>query len=121
MQMRIIFRPIWGDTLPIGDHNLAYVQRFDIMPQPSSSTPNSTRGPGRDLTTRMYILRRSLRSDGSRFGDIVPILRIRVPAQITPRFGPQADPCLSPQNSLEFSTAFYLNNYSEKEIYDTGL
>jgi hypothetical protein len=69
----------------------------------------------------MYVLRRSLRSDGSRFGYIIPLARIRIPAQLTPRFGPQANPHLSPQNSLEFSTAFYLNNYSDKDIYDTGL
>jgi len=121
MQMRIILRPIWGDKLPIGDLNLAYAQRFDIIPQPLSSSLNATPAPGRDPTTHMYILRRSLRSDSSRLGDIVPLSRIRTPAQLTPRFGPRADPHLSSQNSLEFSTAFYLNSYSEKEIYYTGL
>jgi len=118
-QIRMIFRPIWGDTPPVGDMRLMYAQRFEIIPQLSSSSPNSIRRAGPDPFSGMYSLRRSTRSDGSRVGDVLPLSRIRVPVELVPYFGERADPRLTCFNSLEFSTVFFLNKYSDKELYYT--
>jgi hypothetical protein len=62
------------------------------------------------------MLKRALRGDGSRIGDIVPLSRLRIPVELIPRFGKNADLRLTRYNSLEYSSEFYLNKYSDKEI-----
>ena len=69
-----------------------------------------------DPVTGMYMLKRALRADGSRIGDIVPLSRLRIPVEIIPRFGKKADLRLTRHNSLEYTSEFYLNKYSDKEI-----
>ncbi|KAJ6582018.1 hypothetical protein B0H19DRAFT_929927, partial [Mycena capillaripes] len=109
-QIRLIMRPIWHKSqAPLTMAYLMYAQRFDVVPQNGSST-------GRELTTNMYVLKRATRADGSRLGDIVEVQNIRTPAEVIARFGNKADPRFTPYNSLEFSTQFRLNKYSNKEL-----
>ena len=58
-----------------------------------------------------------MRANGSRLGDIVPLLQARIPTPLVPRYGTQADPKLTSRNSLEYSSEFYLNRFFDKELY----
>jgi hypothetical protein len=90
---------------------ISYIQRFDFVPQPSAS------GPTPDTTTGMYSLKRSIRSDGSRLGDVVPVTQFRVPISLEPRFGPEANSQLSKETSHEYTNEFWLNKYFDKDFY----
>ena len=110
-QIRVIFHPIW----PINVY-LTYAERFEIIPQPSSYGSTS-RGIYPDPITGQYILKRSSRANGSRLGDVVPLLQARIPAPLVARYGVKADVKLTSKNSLEYSTEFYLNRFFDKELY----
>ncbi|KAJ7166605.1 hypothetical protein C8R46DRAFT_899136 [Mycena filopes] len=81
---------------------LAYVQRFDFV-------------QGND--TGMHLLKRARRADGSPMGDIVPLDRLRVPVELTPRFGKVADRRLSKETSLDLSDDFWLSRWFNKEFF----
>lgn len=117
-QVRLILRavpPKGSKPIPGLDRFLAYVQRFDIVPQPS--TASSLRGPHPDIVTGMYVLKRSTRSDGTRMGDCIPVTQFRTPIQLLPKFGSEADHRLTKENCLEYSVDFWLNKYHEKNCY----
>ncbi|KAK7023105.1 hypothetical protein R3P38DRAFT_3317338 [Favolaschia claudopus] len=110
-QIRLIMRPICeksAQTPPLP--YIIYAQRYDIVPQNGSPT-------GRDLSSGMYILKRSIRTNGSRLGDIVELDNIRIPVELVARFGKKADPRFTAFNSLECSTEVRLNKYSTKELF----
>lgn len=110
-QIRLIFHPVW----PINTF-LAYAERFDVIPQPTH-LGGSTRARCPDPVTGMYVVKRSSRSNGARMGGVVPLSQTQIAAPLVPKYGPQADPKLTPRNSLEFSTEFFLNHYFDKELY----
>ena len=58
-----------------------------------------------------------MRANGSRLGDVVPLLQARIPTPLVPRYGTRADPKLTSRNSLEYSSEFYLNRFFDKELY----
>jgi len=95
---------------------LAYVQRFDIVPQliPGSS---SKKGLCVEPSTGMYLLKRARRSDGSILGDIIPLGHVRTLVDLVPRFGPIAEKRLTKETSLESSSEFWLNKYLDKENF----
>jgi hypothetical protein len=114
VQVRLVMHPV----LPAGfsrfaglDQFLTYVQRFDIVPQPGSITDQH------DRVTQMFVLKRSLRSDRSRLGDIVPLSQLRAPVDVVPRFSGPADNRLSKVNTLEYSSEFLLNKYFDKDTF----
>jgi hypothetical protein len=96
---------------------LAYVERFDVVPQQMSLSPNSPKGIVPDPVTQQYVLKRAHRVGGHRFGDVVPLTQLRGPVQLVPRFGSQADPHLTMENSHECSGEFWLNKYSDKNMF----
>ncbi|KDQ57872.1 hypothetical protein JAAARDRAFT_57695 [Jaapia argillacea MUCL 33604] len=111
-QIRMVMRPLWMavDSPPY----LVYAQRFDIV----SQGPLLASGvPAPDPASGMYVLKRALRTDGSRMGDVVPISHIRLPLDLVGRFGSVADVRLSETNSLECSSEFLLNKYWDKETF----
>lgn len=65
----------------------------------------------------MYASKRAVRSDGSRMGDVIPLMHMRSAAQLVPKFGATADPRLTMQTSLEYCTEFWLNKYELKETF----
>jgi hypothetical protein len=113
-RLRLIFR-ICG-AIPAVDRFLAYVQRYNIIPQPSVSAQTS-RGGKTDPITGLYALKRALRADKSYLGDVIPVSCLRAAVQLIPRFGTAADSRLTMQTSLEYSTDFWLNKYEDKEIF----
>ena len=115
-QIRLIIHPLdWYMPLKPPLY-LTYVQRFDIIPQATPGYPGP-RAAIPDPVTGMYILKRAIRSNGSRMGDIIPLSRYRMPVELTPRFGAKADHRLTKENSLESSTEFILNKYFHKDTY----
>jgi len=67
----------------------------------------------------MYILKRAQWSNEAqtRIGDVVPLECVQLPIRLTPRFGCAADPRLTAETSLEYSTEFFLNKYSNKDVF----
>jgi hypothetical protein len=96
---------------------LAYVQRFNIVPQTMPSGSTTSRGYVPEPSTKMYVLRRSSRTDGIRMGDIIPLSHIRAAVDLVPRFMGAADPRLTKESSLEYSSEFLLNHFFDKQIY----
>lgn len=119
-QIRLIMRLVPHVNLPpvLGmDRFIAYVQRFDIVPRPTSITVSLPRRPQPDPVSGMYLLKRSTRPDGSRKGGIVPLSQCRVPIELTPRFHEKADPRLTKYNSLEISSEYWVDKYFHKELF----
>jgi len=121
-QLRLIFcfvHPPGSAPPPESPINsfLAYVQRFDIVPQARSQSSNSGRGNFPEASTGMYVLRRSIRADGSRTGDVIPLPHIRTGVDLAPRFADAADSRLTKESSLEYSSEFLLNHFYDKQLY----
>jgi hypothetical protein len=106
-----------GEPLRGLESFFAYVERFDIVPQPDSLAPTSSRVVGRNPGTQMYVLKRASRAGLQHFGDIIPLSQLRGPVQLVPCFGEAADPRLTRQNSLHYSPEFWLNSYANKESF----
>ncbi|KAJ7808909.1 hypothetical protein B0H14DRAFT_3090219 [Mycena olivaceomarginata] len=115
-QLCMIFRvvPNHGRPVPPGTTGfLAYVQRFDIIPQQINKRSVVCPEPA----SGMYQLKRARRADGSRMGDIIPLDRLRVAVELTPCFGKRADPRLTKQNSLDYLDEFWLSKWFNKELF----
>ena len=93
---------------------LAYVQRFDIVPQ--MDLPRGQRSAP-DLIRGMYVLRRALRSDGLPMGGVLPLYHLCHPIQLIPKFGVKANPTLTSRTSFDASRDFFLNHYFDKEDF----
>ncbi|KAF8191579.1 hypothetical protein K438DRAFT_1590987 [Mycena galopus ATCC 62051] len=110
-QIRLLMRPLWDKkSEPLTTAYLMYAQRFDIVTQPNSAT-------GREQHTDMYLLKRALRTGGVRMGDVVEVDNIRIPAELVPWFGKEADSRFSAYNCLEFAQQVRLNKHSTKELH----
>lgn len=109
-QLRIIMRPLNkpNQSSSWADRFLAYVQRFDVVPQSTGT---------RDLSTNMHVLKRAIRSGGERLGDVIALTQIRAYANLIPRFGNRADPRLASHNAFEHSREFLLNKFFDKNIF----
>jgi hypothetical protein len=92
------------------DRFLVYVHRFDIVPQSSGTND-------REPSTQLHLLKRAKRSNGTRVGDIVPVTQLRALVNLVPRFGASADNRLTPYNSMEHASQFWLNKYWDKNSY----
>jgi hypothetical protein len=113
--MRLVPQRYYSETVAGLDTFLAYVQRFDIIPQRSATS--TARRPQPDPVTGMYLVKRGLRSDGSVIGDVVPLSQCRVPIEVVPRFLAKADPRLTKDNSMELSSEFWIDKYFHKELF----
>ena len=95
-------RPRWNDRF------LAYIRRFDIVPQ---------RGSERDLVTSMHVLQREKRASGEYLGDIIPLSQLQAPVNLVPQFGKTANQHLSSTNSVALSEEFWLNKCWNKDLF----
>lgn len=114
-QIRLILRtikPRGTETIEALKTFISYVQHFDFITQATSSGHTWL-----DPVTKMYHLRRALRSNGTRIGDIIPVSQFRAPVDIIPKFGAVANARLTKQTSLEYSPDVWLNPYFDKEIF----
>jgi hypothetical protein len=109
-QLRFIFHPVL-EVDPKSPLYLAYVHRFDIVPQPhgDASIP--------DPVTGMYVLRKSTCPTGSPLGVIVPLYHCDIPVHLIPQFGEAANVYLTPQTIMEQTETFFLNHYFDTEDF----
>ena len=98
VQLRLVFRILGTDTF------LAYVQRFNVTSAP-------------DTASGLHGLKRAIRTNGMRIGDIIPLSHIRSPAHVIPHFGRAANARLNSHTSYELSSEFWLNKYWTKQFY----
>jgi hypothetical protein len=87
-----------GEPLRGLESFLAYVEHFDIVPQPVSLAPTSSRVAGRNPATQIYVLKCASRAGLWQFGDIIPLSQLRGPVQLVPCFGEAADSRLTVLN-----------------------
>ena len=97
VQLRLVFRVLGTDTF------LAYVQCFNV------TAPDTTSG--------LHGLKRTVRTNGVRIGNIIPLSHVRSPAHVIPHFGKTANARLTPHTSYELSSEFWLNKYWTKQFY----
>ena len=118
--MRIVFQPISR----VGSSNqpfLCYVEKFSFAGKIAADG-----GREEELNVDMYLLRRQFRSqagDGpkTRIGDIIQLTDIVRSVDIVPVFGARKDPHITEKNSLDVPMDFFLNCFSDKEIYHSIL
>ena len=65
----------------------------------------------------MFVLKQSVHAGGAPLGDIIPLSQLCALADLIPKFGAKADPQLTKQTSLAYSTEFWLNKYFDKQTY----
>jgi hypothetical protein len=121
-QVRMIFQPIPRERHSVPFPKLCYVEKFAFA---GRRAEDGTRLE--EPHVDMYLLRRQFRAqmagngERTRMGDITPITDIARAVNIVPVYGAQKDPRITAKNSLDLPTDFYLNNFSDKEIYHTLL
>ena len=111
VEIRLIMRAVLPQvSRPIQglESFIAYVQRFDFVSQLS---------PQADHATGMHFLKRSMRSNGTYLGDVVPVTQFRVSIELIPRLGPHADSRLTKENSHRYTNEFILDKYFDKDIF----
>jgi hypothetical protein len=86
-----------------------------MVPQQDSARNLSGSFP--EPASGMYQFKRARRADGSIKGDIVPLDRLRVPVELTPRFGKKADTKLRKETSLDLWEDFWLTKWFNKELF----
>lgn len=119
VDIRLIFRVVPSITPlkpGVSDRFLAYVQRFDVIPQPSA-VGSLLKGQFPEPASSLYLLKRAKRTDGSLIGDIIPLDQIRALADLIPQFGQKANRSLTRENIHSLSSGFRLNKYFDKELY----
>ncbi|KAG1865732.1 hypothetical protein C8R48DRAFT_747731 [Suillus tomentosus] len=111
-QIRLIMRAVGksGTNWSWKDHFLVYVHHFDIVPQSSGADD-------REPSTQLHLLKRAKHSNGTWVGDVIPVTQLRAPVNLVPRFGASADNRLTPYNSMEHASQFWLNRYWDKNVY----
>ena len=118
--LQLIFRIVPSNSHETyGDCFLTYVRRFDIISQINATVSGSRtlKGPYPEPLSGLYLLKRSKRSTGVVMGDILPLDQICSLANLTPCFRKTARCVLTKDNSLEFSSEFWLNKYFTKELF----
>lgn len=113
--------PFTSETLSgrlITNRFLAYIRRYDIIPQRDPAN-HPRQGVFPDPNTGLFLLKRATRSDGELVGDIIPLDQLRSLVDLEPRFGEKANSQLTNANSLSFATEFWLNKYFNKELFYT--
>ena len=118
MQLQAIMRIVPSiDTPLLLQQNpfIAYVRRFDVIPQFNQATQTTGQFP--ESATSLYVLRRAFRADNSPLGDIIPLRQLQGLVSLVPRFGAKADLRLDKTHSLACSNEFWLNKYFNKELF----
>ena len=101
--------PIWGIFL-------TYVQHFDVIPQINQNF-SSRAGSFPEPASTLFVLKWALWANGTPLRDIIPLMQVCALADSVLRFGTKADAWLTRQNSLAYSTEFWLNEYFNKDSY----
>ncbi|KAH9066073.1 hypothetical protein EDB83DRAFT_2506343 [Lactarius deliciosus] len=122
-QVRMVFQPISREQPSESIHPLlCYVQKFSFAGRRAEDGTRS-----KEQNVGMYLVRRQFQAptvgsgERMRMEDITPIIDIAHAVDIVPVYGARMDPRITAENSLDIPTDFYLNDFSDKEIYYTLL
>ena len=117
--VRLVFRIIQTGNSPFTDRFLAYVQCLDIVPQINAEFTGShhARGLYPEAATSMYLFKHATQMDGMPMGGIILLQQIRALVDLVPHFDEKADRRLTKNNSLSYSSEFWLNKYFDKELF----
>ncbi|KAG2113016.1 uncharacterized protein F5147DRAFT_744309 [Suillus discolor] len=115
-QVRCVFQAIArkGQTLPhyLKDSPLLYVQYFQI-----------TATPTEDASAGMYRVKRIYHQDGTgrifRPGSIIPLTAVTCAVELIPMYGSKMDRMINATNAMEICDEYYLNTFSDKEVFNT--
>ncbi|KAG6912674.1 hypothetical protein DXG01_012947, partial [Tephrocybe rancida] len=138
VQVHLVFQavPRVKESLPrVFEGPLAYVQYFKFAGQRDM---NGVLMEERDVD--MYLLKQHRRANGKAVGGIVSLVDVARPVEIVPVFGQvchsfddcnllaanafdqqKCNPNFTSENSLDIGDKYYLNNFSDNEIYATLL
>ncbi|KAG1791079.1 uncharacterized protein HD556DRAFT_1433078 [Suillus plorans] len=113
-QVRAVFQPIapHNVTLPhyLADQPLLYVQYYEIVGDPGSQRAIS-----------MYTVARKYWEGPTgqriRLGAVIPLTDVTHAVELIPMYGQGADRTVGAATSMEVYERFYLNNFSDKEVY----
>ena len=96
---------------------LAYVRRWDIVPQKDPLTSRNMPIP--DPVTGLFLLKKGRRSNHEQMGDIVPLSQIRTFVDLVPRWEKASSHQrkFTPTNSIHLSENVWLNKYVDKELF----
>lgn len=67
----------------------------------------------------MFEVVRHLRSNGERFGEVIPITDIWRPVDLIPQFGNKCPEDWTCYTAVEEATAFLVNSFWDKETYQS--
>ncbi|KAH8991606.1 hypothetical protein EDB86DRAFT_3065127 [Lactarius hatsudake] len=113
-QVRMVFQPISREQPSESIHPLlCYVQKFSFAGRRAEDGTRSKEQNFRAPTVGS--------GERMRMGDITPIIDIARAVDIVPVYSARMDPRITAENSLDIPTDFYLNDFSDKEIYYTLL
>lgn len=115
-QVRCVFQAIArkGYTLPhyLKDSPLLYVQYFQI-----------TATPTEDASAGMYRVKRIYHQDRTgrifRPGGIIPLTAVTCAVELIPMYGSKMDRTINATNAMEICDEYYLNTFSDKEVFNT--
>jgi hypothetical protein len=121
-QLRLILQPFYPSSKinSAPPEHLAYVQYFTYS-HPTQRGPSGDHIPLANTALNMYEVRRSnSRMGGVPKGDIIPLSSLWQPIQLIPKFNKaRADRFLTCDNVLEKCSAFYVNSFSDNQVYQT--
>lgn len=107
-QIRLFFRLHLEDC----KHG-AHLKPFAYIQELSEPTP------GTEDDIRMYLVSRTERAGEHRKGRVISIESIWRFVQLVPHFGPQADPQLNAYNSAEICRDFWVNQFGDKQMFQS--
>jgi hypothetical protein len=113
-QVRAVFQPVAPRhvTLPhyLADQPLLFVQYYEIV-----------ENPGNQPAISMYMVARRYREGPTgqrmRLGAVIPLTDVTHAVELIPVYGQGANRTASAATSMEVYERFYLNNFSDKEVY----
>lgn len=65
----------------------------------------------------MYLIQRSIRSNGTPFGDVIELSTVSRAIELIPKFGGVVDPSITAEDSMDRFKWYYINSFSDKEGY----
>ncbi|KIK18553.1 hypothetical protein PISMIDRAFT_109244, partial [Pisolithus microcarpus 441] len=66
---------------------------------------------------KMFVVQQCIQNNGQALGDIIHLDDVHQVVQLIPKFGVQAPPEMTCDNSLEVGHKFYVNGFADKEIF----
>ena len=112
VQVHFIIQPVQPHNVP--DTHVAYVHYF--MPV-TMTRDGANHVPIAEPALKMFCFKRHLRSNKTVKGGIIPLTDIWQVVQLIPKFDGQADRTLTSENCLAKAKQFYLNPFSEDQVF----